>query len=224
MQASPLAVVTGANRGIGLALSALLRQRGYEVVAACRGSSPALNELGVSVVDGVDVSEQAGAAKLAAALSDREVALLINNAGILRWETGLEQLDLAEVQRQFEVNALGPLRVTQALRGNLRAGSKVALITSRMGSIADNSSGGAYGYRMSKAALNMAGKSLAHDLKGAGIAVAILHPGMVKTDMIRGHGQIEPEDAARGLLARIDALTLASSGGFWHQSGEVLPW
>ncbi len=224
MQASPLAVVTGANRGIGLALTALLRQRGYEVVAACRNGSAALSELGATVVDGVDVAEQAGVAKLAAALSGREVALLINNAGILRWENGLEQLDLAEVQRQFEVNALGPLRVTQALRANLHKGAKVALITSRMGSIGDNGSGGAYGYRMSKAALNMAGKSLAQDLKAAGIAVAILHPGMVKTDMIRGHGQIEPEEAARGLLARIEALTLANTGGFWHQNGEVLPW
>jgi NAD(P)-dependent dehydrogenase (short-subunit alcohol dehydrogenase family) len=224
MQKSPLAVVTGANRGIGLALTSLLKRRGYDVVAACRSGSPALTELSASVVDGVDVAEQAGIGKLAAALAGRDIDLLINNAGILRWETGLDQLDFEAVREQFEVNALGPLRVTQALRGRLRKGSKVALITSRMGSIGDNSSGGTYGYRMSKAALNMAGKSLAHDLKGAGIAVAVLHPGMVKTEMIAGHGQIEPEDAARGLLARIDALTLENSGGFWHQNGEVLPW
>lgn len=224
MQRSPLAVVTGANRGIGLALTSLLKQRGYEVVAACRSSSPALAGLGVTVIDGVDVSEQRGVDKLAAALAGRDVDLLINNAGILIWESGLEQLDLEGVRRQFEVNALGPLRVTRALLGALRKGAKVALITSRMGSIADNSSGGAYGYRMSKAALNMAGTSLAHDLKAVGVAVAILHPGMVKTEMIGGRGQIEPEEAAKGLLARIDALTLANSGGFWHQNGEVLPW
>jgi NAD(P)-dependent dehydrogenase (short-subunit alcohol dehydrogenase family) len=224
MHATPLAVVTGANRGIGLALTSLLKQRGYEVVAVCRSSSPALQALGVSVIDGVDVSDPAGVDKLAAALAGREIALLINNAGILLWDTGFEQLKLEDVQRQFEVNALGPLRVTQALRASLGKGSKVALITSRMGSIGDNGSGGAYGYRMSKAALNMAGTSLAHDLKSAGIAVAILHPGMVKTEMIGGAGQIEPEDAAKGLLARIDALTLASSGGFWHQNGERLPW
>jgi NAD(P)-dependent dehydrogenase (short-subunit alcohol dehydrogenase family) len=224
MQPLPLAVITGANRGIGLALAALLKQRGYEVVAACRNSSAALAELGVSVVEGVEVSDQDGIDKLAKVLAGRDVALLINNAGILVWETGLDQVKVEDVRRQFEVNALGPLRVTQALRGTLRKGSKVALITSRMGSIGDNTSGGSYGYRMSKAALNMAGTSLAHDLKAAGVAVAILHPGMVKTDMIRGHGQIEPEDAAKGLLARIDALTLANSGGFWHQNGEVLPW
>jgi len=183
-----------------------------------------LQALGVSIIDGVDVSEPSGVDKLAAALAGREIALLINNAGILLWETGLDQLKFEDVQRQFEVNALGPLRVTQALRTNLRKGTKVALITSRMGSIGDNGSGGAYGYRMSKAALNMAGASLAHDLKSAGIAVAMLHPGMVKTEMIGGAGQIEPEDAAKGLLARIDALSLANSGGFWHQNGELLPW
>jgi NAD(P)-dependent dehydrogenase (short-subunit alcohol dehydrogenase family) len=93
-----------------------------------------------------------------------------------------------------------------------------------MGSIDDNSSGGGYGYRMSKAALNMAGKSLAVDLKGAGIAVAILHPGMVRTEMIGGRGQVEPSEAARGLLARIDEVTLETSGGFWHANGERLPW
>lgn len=224
MKNASTAVVTGANRGIGLALSALLKQRGYEVIAVCRSNSPALVELGVTVIDGVDVSEQAGIDKLAATLSGRTIDLLINNAGILRWETGLDQLDFDDVRRQFEVNALGPLRVTRALRANLHKGAKVALITSRMGSIADNSSGGTYGYRMSKAALNMAGKSLAQDLKASGIAVAILHPGMVKTEMIAGHGQIEPADAAKGLLARIDALTLESSGGFWHQNGEMLPW
>jgi NAD(P)-dependent dehydrogenase (short-subunit alcohol dehydrogenase family) len=93
-----------------------------------------------------------------------------------------------------------------------------------MGSIDDNSSGGGYGYRMSKAALNMAGKSLAVDLKSAGVAIAILHPGMVRTEMIGGHGQVEPSDAARGLLERIDELTLETTGGFWHANGERLPW
>jgi NAD(P)-dependent dehydrogenase (short-subunit alcohol dehydrogenase family) len=93
-----------------------------------------------------------------------------------------------------------------------------------MGSIGDNSSGRAYGYRMSKAALNIAGKSLAEDLKSDGVLVGILHPGMVKTEMVGSHGQIEPEDAARGLLARIDELTPENTGGFWHQNGERLPW
>lgn len=220
----PFSVVTGANRGIGLALTALLKKRGHSVLAACRNSSPELEALGVEVATGVDVGDDEGIARLKAAVGERTIDLLINNAGILVWGDNLGSLDVDGIRRQFEVNALGPLRVTVSLRPALRKGSKVALITSRMGSIGDNSSGGAYGYRMSKAALNMAGKSLAEDLKNDGIAVAILHPGMVKTDMVRGHGQVEPQDAAAGLLARIDALTVQNTGGFWHQNGESLPW
>jgi len=220
----PLSIVTGANRGIGLSLVKLLAKRGDTVVAVCRTRTPALEATGVEVIDDVDVTDDAGIARVVAAIGDRSIDLLINNAGILEWNDSLEALDLSGIRKQFEVNALGPLRVTSALRSKLKRGSKIGLITSRMGSIDDNTSGGFYGYRMSKAALNMAGKSLAHDLRGAGVAVAILHPGMVKTDMVRGGGQVEPDDAARNLLARLDDLTLESSGGFWHANGERLPW
>lgn len=216
--------MTGANRGIGLALTRELSQRGYQVLAACRKPTPALSALAVEVAAGVDVTETAGIERLAAAVGDRNIDLLINNAGILRWGDQLDALDVDGIRSQFEVNALGPLLVTAKLRARLQQGAKVALITSRMGSIDDNTSGGFYGYRMSKAALNMAGKSLAEDLKRQGVAVAILHPGMVKTDMVGDHGQIEPEQAALGLLARVDALTLATTGGFWHANGERLPW
>ena len=219
-----LAVVTGANRGIGLALVQQLAERGHRVVAVCRKISAALAKLNVEVVQAVDVTEEQGVVHLAHVIAERHVALLINNAGILISGATLGQLSFDEIARQVQVNALAPLRVTQSLLKNLRNGSKVGLITSRMGSIDDNSSGGYYGYRMSKAALNMAGKSLAHDLKPAGVAVAILHPGMVKTDMVGGAGQVEPEQAAKGLLARIDELTLETSGGFWHANGERLPW
>ena len=120
---------------------------------------------------------------------------------------------------------MAPLLLTRALLPQLRPGSKLALMTSRMGSIEDNSSGNSYGYRMSKAALNMAGKSLAIDLQPHGIAVAILHPGLVSTRMINFNPQgISPEQAVQGLLARIDALTLETSGSFWHANGELLPW
>jgi NAD(P)-dependent dehydrogenase (short-subunit alcohol dehydrogenase family) len=219
-----LALVTGANRGIGLALVEALVARGSQVIAACRKSSPALAKLGVEVVEGVDVATSAGVERLAAAVGDRKLDLLINNAGILLWGDRLDSIDFDGVSKQFEVNALGPLRVTAALRDRLRKGAKVALITSRMGSIDDNGSGGAYGYRMSKAALDMAGKSLSIDLRPREVAVAILHPGMVKTDMVGDHGQVEPADAARGLLARIDELRLETSGGFWHANGQTLPW
>src|SRR5579883_2536816 len=219
-----LSIVTGANRGIGLALCAELANRGHHVIAACRKSSPELAKLGVEVVAGVDVATDAGIAALVQAVGDRSIDLLVNNAGILVWGDQLGALNVEGIRKQFEVNALAPLRLTDALRDRLHEGSKVALITSRMGSIDDNTSGSRYGYRMSKAALNMAGKSLAVDLKPRGVAVAILHPGMVKTDMIGGNGQVEPADAAKGLLARIDELTLATSGGFWHMNGERLPW
>jgi NAD(P)-dependent dehydrogenase (short-subunit alcohol dehydrogenase family) len=219
-----LAVVTGANRGIGLELAKQLAERGNVVVAACRKSSAALDGLGVEVVDGVDVSSPSGIERLAQAVGDRNVDLLINNAGILVWGDSLDALQVDGIRKQFEVNAMGPLLITAALKSRLGDGSKVALITSRMGSIDDNGSGGAYGYRMSKAALNMAGKSLAIDLAPQGVAVAILHPGMVSTDMVGGKGQVEPDQAAKRLLARIDELSLSTTGGFWHANGEHLPW
>ena len=217
------ALVTGSNRGIGLSLVKLLKARGNTVIAACRHETPELAALGVEVASGVDVTSDESVNLLAEKLKGRRLDLLINNAGALSVER-LESLDFSAIQRQMEVNAYGPLRVTQKLAALLARGSKVALITSRMGSIGDNGSGSYYGYRMSKAALNAAGKSLAIDLSARGILVAILHPGMVKTDMTDGHGNVEPDEAARGLLARIDALSSENTGTFWHANGEVLPW
>ncbi|HSU39113.1 MAG TPA: SDR family oxidoreductase [Polyangiaceae bacterium] len=219
-----LAVVTGANRGIGLALVELLKQREVDVIGVCRESSPELARLGAEIVDAVDVTDDGGIERVVRAVGGREIQLLVNNAGIMHFPETLDQLDPSAIRLQFEVNALAPLRITAALRGRLARGSKVGLVTSRMGSIDDNGSGGAYGYRMSKAALNMAGKSLAVDLKPSGVAVAILHPGMVRTRMTGSHGQVEPLDAARGLLARLDELTLETTGGFWHANGQRLPW
>lgn len=215
-------VITGANRGIGLELCRLASERGDEVVAVCRRSSPELEALAIEVIDNVDVSTDRGSAHLAATLGDRGIDLLINNAGILRRDS-LDSLDFDEMLEQYRVNALGPLRVTRALLGNLHRGSKVGIVTSRVGSIGDNASGNNYGYRMSKAAANMAGVNLHHDFVNRGIAVALLHPGMVGTGMTGGQG-IEPAQAARGLLARLDALDSATSGTFWHAEGHRLPW
>ena len=217
------ALVTGANRGIGLALCRLLRQRGDTVIGVCRHTSPALETLGARVVADVDVTSDASVGKLARELAGTRLDLLILNAGILR-ESGLDDLDLDDVHAQLEVNAVGPLRIAHALHPNLASGSKVALITSRMGSMGDNGSGGYYGYRMSKAALNAAGVSLAVDLRPRGVAVAILHPGFVRTEMPGGTGNVEAIDAAKMLLARIDALTLKTSGHFLHANGDPLPW
>ena len=215
-------VVTGANRGIGLELTRQLVERGDDVVAVCRAPSEALAALGVRVIDGVDVATAEGVAALAAALSGTNIDVLINNAGILRRD-GLNDLDFDAIVEQFAVNSIGPLRVTSALLGNLGDGAKVAIVTSRMGSIADNGSGGYYGYRMSKAAVNIAGVSLARDLADRGVAIGILHPGMVATEMT-GHQGVAPDVSASGLLARIDALTTESSGTFWHAEGYELPW
>ena len=138
---------------------------------------------------------------------------------------GLSDLDVDAIRQQFEVNALAPLQLSRALVPQMPPGSKLALMTSRMGSIDDNSSGGSYGYRMSKVALNMAGRSLAIDLKPQGIAVALLHPGLVRTRMIRFNPNgITPEQSVCGLLQRIDDLCLETSGRFWHANGQFLPW
>ena len=218
-----VSVVTGANRGIGLELARQLSERGASVVAVCRGHSPELDALGVRVERGVDVTEPAAWSKLAERLARDDIDLLIQNAGILLADS-LEDVDPDNVRAQFELNAIAPLFLTRALAPRLRTGAKVALITSRMGSIGDNSSGSYYGYRMSKAALNAAGVSVAHDLKPRGIAVVILHPGSVRTEMTHGHGMIGVDESARGLLQRIDELRLETTGRFLHQNGEVLPW
>lgn len=218
-----VAVVTGANRGIGLELVRQLKARGADVVGVCRARSPELEALGVPVESGIDVTEPAAWARLVERLAHDDIDLLIQNAGVLLADS-LEDVDPARVRAQFEVNAVAPLFLTRALARHLRAGSKVALITSRMGSIGDNGSGGYYGYRMSKAALNAAGVSLAHDLKPRGIAVIILHPGSVRTAMTRGQGMIAVEESVSGLLQRIDELRIETTGRFLHQNGDVLPW
>jgi NAD(P)-dependent dehydrogenase (short-subunit alcohol dehydrogenase family) len=217
------ALVTGANRGIGLALSRRLASRGDEVIGVCRHGSAELKAMGARVEEGVDVTSPAALASLATRLGDSAIDLLVLNAGILRPDN-FNGLDLADVRAQIEVNAIAPLATVQALRRSLRRGTKIAAITSRMGSMGDNGSGGAYGYRMSKAALNAAAVSLAKDLAPAGIAVAILHPGYVRTEMTGQQGGIDPDESARMLLERIDGLTLETSGTFWHANGQVLPW
>src|SRR6185436_4751367 len=216
------ALVTGANRGIGLALCRRLKERGRDVIAVCRKSSPELDALGVRVEAGVDVTSDDAVSGLARRLTGVALDEIICNAGILR-EDGLDDGAYSEIRAQMEVNAIAPVRVVAALRRNLRRGGKIALITSRMGSIGDNGSGGYYGYRMSKAALNAAGISLARDLASSGIAVAILHPGFVRTEMTEGAGNIDAADAAKQLLDRIDALAPETTGSFWHANGQVLP-
>lgn len=217
-------LVTGANRGIGYAYCEQLKARGDEVIGVCRQSSAELDGLGVRVESGIDVSNEKDIVTLKDALGDKTIDVLINNAGIYRQST-LNDLNVEGIREQFEVNAIAPLRLTKALLPNLTSSAKVAIMTSRMGSIEDNTSGGSYGYRLSKVAVSMAGKSLSHDLRPRGIAVGILHPGWVSTGMTNFTSSgISPDESVEGLLKIIDALTLETSGTFWHSNGEVLPW
>lgn len=216
-------VITGANRGIGFEMAKIFSQLGYQVYAVCRKKSSQLNELNVTVIENVDVATEQGLSYLSQALINKTVDILICNAGILRDES-LGNINTETIRQQFEVNALAPLRVVDCLFSQLSCGGKVAMITSRMGSIADNSSGGRYGYRMSKAALNAAAMSLSHDLSPLNIAVGIFHPGYVQTDMVNNRGDISASEAASRLVKLIDQLSMNDSGTFKHSNGQLLPW
>ena len=215
-------LVTGSNRGIGLEFCRQLKELSHEVIAVCRSTSHELKSLNVQIETDVDITSDSSVTEFVKRLNGKPIDVLINNAGIME-RVNLDNLDFDSIRRQFEVNAVGPLRLTHALLPNLKSDSKIIMMTSRMGSIDDNTSGGSYGYRMSKVALSMAGKSLSKDLKSKGIPVAILHPGFVQTRMTDFSG-ISTEESVKGLLARIDELNIKNTGTFWHSNGEVLPW
>jgi NAD(P)-dependent dehydrogenase (short-subunit alcohol dehydrogenase family) len=216
-------LVTGASRGIGLELVRQLHARGDEVIATCRTRTQELDAVGCRVVDGIDVGSDDVGTALLDALGDAAVDVVVNNAGLARWD-GLETIDLAAAREELEVNTLGPLRVTLALLPRLGAGAKIVFVSSKAGSIGDRPSGRNYGYRMSKAALNMLGANLAADLAPRGIHVAVLHPGFVRTEMTQGGGNVDPPDAAAGLIRQVDALDASRSGRFFHADGSEIPW
>ena len=217
-------LITGSNRGIGLELCNQIHNRGDEVIATCRRASPELINLGVRIEENIDISSEEAITDLAKKLSGVNLDCIIHNAGIYEFNS-LENFQKKRILRQFEVNALSPIIMTQSLRHLLKRSSKVAFITSRMGSIGDNSSGSSYGYRMSKVALSMGAKSLSIDLLKEEIYVAILHPGLVSTRMTGfTRNGINTEESANGILKRIDSLNKNNSGTFWHTNGQVLPW
>jgi NAD(P)-dependent dehydrogenase (short-subunit alcohol dehydrogenase family) len=224
-----VAVVVGADKGIGLEIVKALAARGEkDIVAVCLGdgadAAPHAN-----VIGGVNVTSGADVVRMAASLRQRfdKIDTLFHISGIMSVDI-LGELDFAQAKLEFDVNALGPLRIVEACLKLLTEGSKVGIVTSRIGSLSDNSSGGQYAYRLSKVAANMAGLNLHHDLSKRGIAVRMLHPGMVKTDLVKIYpgefNYITPAQAASGLIARMDELNLASSGEFRHANGELLRW
>jgi NAD(P)-dependent dehydrogenase (short-subunit alcohol dehydrogenase family) len=220
-------VVTGASRGIGLELARQLTQRGEPVIATARNPREAdeLNALEVSVHT-LDVTNPASVAAFAASLGDTPVDILINNAGRGGDGPGLSRLDVERLMSYFDVNALGPLRVTQSLLPNLRAGQRrvVAHLSSRLGSIEDNSEGGAYGYRSSKAALNMINRSMSIELGPEGFCCVVLHPGWVRTDMGGARAPLSVEESVAGLLQVLYRLSESDNGQFLSYTGDSLPW
>ena len=220
-------VVTACNRGLGLEFARQLSARGARVIATCRepAAAPELGGLGVDVHE-LDVNDVAAVERFAAALAGEPIDVLINNAGVGVRSRPLESVDFDEMMHFFAVNSVAPLRLVQALLPQLRAGKgrKVVNLTSRMGSIEDNSSGAAYAYRASKAALNMETRSLAIDLRAAVFVCVVLHPGWVATDMGGANAPEQVADSIKGMLEVIDGLEAGDSGEFFDFTGARVPW
>ena len=216
-------LIVGASRGIGLSLSQVYKELGHRVIGTSRTPNDALDSAADEVWTELDVTAESMEEKLTNELQERSLNRLIIVAGILESDD-ISCLAPDSLKRQFEINAVGALRAAAALRGSMAPDSVIAFITSRMGSIADNTSGGYYGYRMSKAALNAGAKSLAIDLAPHRVKVAILHPGFVRTDMTNGQGFIDPRTSAEMLKDQIESWKTENTGIFKHASGENLPW
>ncbi|RME71645.1 MAG: SDR family oxidoreductase [Planctomycetota bacterium] len=230
----PTLVISGANRGLGLELTRQYLEDGWRVHAACRRPEQA-QELGALAqrhrerltVHALDVTDHERVAELGRALSGETLDLVFSNAGVLldRGESALE-VRAETLARSFEINATGAFLFGRAfLEGLARSERPVlAAMTSRMGSIGDNTSGGYYAYRASKAALNMLWRTLAHELRPRGICCVLLHPGWVRTRMGSKAAPLEPAESARGLRAVLARLTLQDTGRFFSYDGTELPW
>ncbi len=217
-------LITGANRGIGLELVRFHVNRGDKVIAVCRNLSEALNESGAHIISDVDWANDDAINKLSEQMGDVSVNRVIASAGLRRCED-YDSLDFDSIRYQYEVNTLGPLRLIRYLDNYLVRGAKVVLMSTMVASLKDNQSGGEFGYRMSKAALNMVGVNLAHALKPKEIAVFLLHPGYVRTDLTGGEGLIDADESAAAIVAVTDKLSFEDTGCFWHAAwDEEIPW
>ena len=218
----PSVAIVGASRGIGREFVRQYLADGWQVHASARGDAD-LADLGAAGATAykAEVTDEASLAAMASAIG-APLDLLIVNAGVGSRESRLDKIDAANWTRVMTVNALGPLLVARALGPRVRDGGTIAALTSLMGSIADNGGGGAWSYRMSKAALNMGWSCLGIELRPRDVKVGVLHPGWVKTDMGGDQAPLTREESVSGLRSVIAALT--STGGFFDYSGKVLPW
>ena len=228
-------LVTGANRGIGLEFSRQYAEDGWHVLACCRHpeKSDALNKLAAQYpelvkIHPLDVADHAQIERLAQTLSNESIDLLINNAGInpVSDASGFGHTNYAEWMSAFSINTMAPLKMAETFARQIARSKQKSIVTltSLMGSIADNSSGGSYLYRSSKAAANMVVKSLAVDLRQQGITAVAFHPGWVKTDMGGANAMISAAQSVTGMRQVISSLSLADSGKFFDYDGNVLPW
>ncbi len=219
-------LVTGANRGLGFELARQLHAAGATVIGTAREPAEAdeLAALGVRV-EQLDVTDDRSVAQLAVRLGDLPLDALLNNAGVFGRRDRCEDLDPATALREYDVNCVGPMRVTQALLPALRRGQRklVMNMSSGLGSIA-NSRGTSPGYRASKAALNMYTATLAAELRDEGFICVAMSPGWVRTDMGGENANLAPEESVRGILATLAPLTAADSGRFLNHDGSGLPW
>lgn len=231
---SETVLVTGANRGLGLEFARQYAADGWQVIAGCREPAKAKELQALAADSGgliriipIDVTDTASVRAAAAALKGEAIDLLLNNAGV-GGPPGqqLGKLDYAAWAKVLEANTLGPMRVSEAFLDNVaKSGLKrIVTITSGMGSIADNSSGGRYAYRSSKAAVNMVMKSLAVDLAPRGITCIVMNPGWVRTDMGGAGGTLSPEESIKAMRAVIAGLRLEDSGKFLNYTGKPFPW
>lgn len=225
----PTVIITGANRGIGLELARQYSTDGWTIIATAREPAKATD---LAALPGVEVKalavdDSAAIAAFATSLSGRDIDLLINNAGIMGPDLPAQSCDGIDAEgwlQTMQVNALAPILLSLAVKPFLAPGAKIATISSQLGSIAENESGGMYAYRASKAAVNMGNRSLAADLRDDGVTCLVLHPGWVQTDMGGTKAPVKAPDSAAGLRRVIAAATLADSGSFIAYDGRRLPW
>jgi NAD(P)-dependent dehydrogenase (short-subunit alcohol dehydrogenase family) len=224
-------LITGANRGIGLEFARQYAEAGWKVIACCRDLKQAagLQELVNTYPDikayALDVADFAAIEALAAELRDVKIDVLINNAGVYP-HSDMDHADPEQWLHAFKVNSMAPFKMATAFAPNLAAGQlkKLVTLSSKMGSLDDNTSGGSYIYRTSKVAANMVMKSLAIDLKAYGISVAALHPGWVQTEMGGPDALIDTRASVSGLRKVIEHLNLENSGQFIAYDGKVINW